>query len=116
MDFSERAFLDCQRLLQQVVGLSEAILMNQRAGEDRQVGGRLGIVLAVPRLDDVQRLPVVSFGIGVMPEIEPDGAEVDQDIGHARVAVAIDLAVHAEHALVDRFGSLVMAGIEIGAR
>ncbi len=116
MHLPKRALFDCQRLLQQVRRFGIAFLVNQRPRQNRQIRRRLGIILAVPRLHDVQRLAVVLLRCGVVSRVQLDRAQVDQDFGHAWMPFAVDLFIHCQSALVDRFGLFIMPCIKMRVR
>ena len=75
-----------------------------------QAGGRLGVVIAVVGLHNIERLPVQSFGFAVITQVALNGAETSEIIGDQRVASAIDPAVHFQDASVQGSANLVVAG------
>src|SRR3984957_7701265 len=114
MSLAEGAFLDSEGWLEEVGGVVIAFLINERAGEYRQIDRSLGIVLAVPALHDVERLAIVLLGFGVMTQVVADGAEINVNVGDERVTIAINFLIHFENALIEDRGDFVMTGVEMG--
>src|ERR1700685_1536371 len=63
------------------------------AREDRQIGRCICVVFAIRDLDDVEDFPVVPLGFEIVAEDVSNSAEVDQNIGDARVTVAVNFFV-----------------------
>ena len=103
MNFPVNALLYGQRLLQQIRRLAVAIFGDQRSAENRQRGRRFGMLASVKSAIDIERLPVEDLSFLVMAQLKLDGAQIDQSIRDQRVAIAIELAIHCQHSLIESF-------------
>ncbi len=89
-------------------------LVLQRPAQPGEVGGGLGMILAVPPASDFQRLPVGLFRVGVLAQDHLDlsqGSQVGGDLG---VPLAMAGAVERQHPPDQGIGGGVMAGVEVG--
>ena len=106
-------FLHAECMHEQRTRVIEAVLVDQRPGEQRLARCRLGMIVAVPGANDAECLPVVTFRVGVVASIELGGTEVDERIGHQRMSWPVDRPISGQQLLVQRIGLVVMPGIEV---
>ncbi len=110
------ALLNAKCLVQHVSRLVESSLSIQRPAEDGHQRSRFGVVFAVEATDDVQRLTIVAFSFGVMAPLALDRAEVDQILGNIGMALAIELAIHGQSSLIQRFRDVQVSSVEVRVR
>src|ERR1700733_2387784 len=94
------AFPYGEGLLQQIGCIVKSVLVQQGSPESIQAGRGNGAVLTVIRLVNVERLAKKLLRFGVIPQVLLDAAEVAEIVRDQRMAVAIELPVHVEHAAV----------------
>jgi hypothetical protein len=80
--------LHSKSLLQQVVCVVKALFVDQHASEDGHRRGSLGMVFPVPRFSNVKRLPVKLLGLTVVSALDLNLTQINQSIGHRRMAFA----------------------------
>lgn len=107
------ALLNRQRAIEQRHPFVERLLIHEHPAEHRHRGRRPEMVGAVERGERHERLPVVRLGVRVAAAIRLRGAEIDKDVGNARVIAAVQRPALFQDAGVDRVGGVVLAEVVV---
>src|SRR5215469_410959 len=116
MYWTKNSLLNRERLLKQSRCLIETVFEYERARQHRQVSCRCRIVLAIPGLDDIQSLPLEWFGFLITAAIVSDGRKIDQNVRHSGMTPTVKLTIHREQLLIERFGGVIVSGVEMTVR
>src|SRR5439155_9151338 len=105
--------LNTERFFQQGRSFIELVLGYEGACKDCDLRRGFGVIVAVKRARDVQRLPVEAFSVRVMPLLELNGAKIDEIVGNVGMTLAVELPVHCKNTLVQGFRHGIVSDVKM---
>src|SRR4029077_444970 len=100
MNFSVVILERGERLAENWDGLVRSPFCDQVLSEDCHVISRFRMILPIPGLHDANRCSLKTLGVRVVTPLVLNVREVSEILSDVRIAIAIDLFVHAERLFV----------------